>query len=144
MRLGISHFSDHIYRASKGNWIGLGSTFLVLHLQFQLLARFLYPVFLSYGFLFPFTIDIFGNFNSWQLVFCKNVSNFWWLTPKLCYKISRNPLRMFIWMQKSIEFYLKHYEIPQPLLRYLKVFHHFITIVTPLCSISCHIYNQKG
>ena len=28
-------------------------------------------------------------------------------------KISKNPFTMFIWVQKSIEFYLKHYQIPQ-------------------------------
>ena len=34
------------------------------------------------------------------------------LSIKQSYKISKNPLRMFIWMQKSIEFHLPHYEIP--------------------------------
>ena len=29
------------------------------------------------------------------------------------YKISRNPFRKLIWIQKSIEFQLPHYSIPQ-------------------------------
>ena len=49
---GIPRLVYHIYRASGGNWLGLRSTSLVLHLQFQLLARFPYPVFWHYDYLF--------------------------------------------------------------------------------------------
>ena len=41
----------------------------------------------------------------------KNVPNFYWVAFKQSYK--KNPLRIFIWMQKFIEFYLPHYEISQ-------------------------------
>ena len=46
---------------------------------------------------------------SWKL---KNAV-FWQPSIKRFYKVSKNPLRMFIWMQKSIELHLPHYEIPQ-------------------------------
>ena len=35
---------------------------------------------------------------------------FWQPSIKRFYKKSKTPLRMFIWMQKSIEFHLPHYE----------------------------------
>ena len=38
---------------------------------------------------------------------------FWQPSIKKFCKMSKNPLRMFIWMKKSIEFHLPHYEIPQ-------------------------------
>ena len=38
---------------------------------------------------------------------------FWWLTIKPCYKISKNPLRMFIGVRKCIEFHLIPWEIAQ-------------------------------
>ena len=51
------------------------------------------------------------DFENWH----QNLKNavFWQPSIKRFYKISKNPLRMFIWMQKSIEFHLPHYEIPQ-------------------------------
>ena len=39
---------------------------------------------------------------------------------------------MFIWMQISIEFYLKHYEILQPLLRYCAVTVNICSVVLKL------------
>ena len=38
---------------------------------------------------------------------------FWRLVIKLSYKVQTNPFRMCIWMQKSIEFQLPPYKIPQ-------------------------------
>ena len=35
---------------------------------------------------------------------------FWHVWLKKFYKVSKNPLRVLILMQKSIEFYLPHYE----------------------------------
>ena len=50
------------------------------------------------------------HFQTWL---CKNVPNLWWLSIKQSYKISKNLLRMFIWMQKSITFHLPLYAIIQ-------------------------------
>ena len=52
------------------------------------------------------------SFISKHGLFSKSVPNFWRLLIKQSYMISKNPLRMSIWMQKSIEFHLPHYEIP--------------------------------
>lgn len=54
----------------------------------------------------------------WSTLFSKNVPNFWRLCLKPFYKISRDPLSMFIGMWKAIEFYMPYYEIPHPSLRY--------------------------
>ena len=45
----------------------------------------------------------------WKL----KMSNFWQSSIKMPYKISKNPFRRLIQMQKSIEFQLHHWEIPQ-------------------------------
>ena len=45
----------------------------------------------------------------WKL----DMVNFWLRSIKLSYKIWKKSLRKLIWMQKSIEFHLPHYEIPQ-------------------------------
>ena len=37
--------------------------------------------------------NIFDSIHSKNNSFCKNVPNFWPLTPKLSYKISRNPFK---------------------------------------------------
>ena len=51
----------------------------------------------------------------WEL----KIASFWKLSSiKQSYKISKNPLEMFIWMQKSTEFHLPHYEIPKSSSRY--------------------------
>ena len=47
-------------------------------------------------------------------LFSKNEPYFWRLIIKLSYKMQTNPFRMFIWMQKPVEFQLPPYEIPQP------------------------------
>ena len=44
--------------------------------------------------------------------------NFWLLCLKFSYRISKNPSRGLIGMQKTIEIHLPHYEIPQPSLHY--------------------------
>ena len=38
---------------------------------------------------------------------------FWWHSIRKSYKITKNSLRIFIWMWKYIEFHLPHYKIPQ-------------------------------
>ena len=53
------------------------------------------------------------SFISKHGLFSKNVPNFWWLSIKQSYKISKNTFRRLIQMQKSIEFWLHHWEIPQ-------------------------------
>ena len=50
------------------------------------------------------------------------MSRFWQVCFKLSYKISRNPLRGLIRMQKSIKVHLPHYEIPQPSPHYSTTF----------------------
>ena len=51
--------------------------------------------------------------HSCKTLFSKNVPYFCQLRLKLSYKIQTNPFRMFIRVQKCIEFHLPHYEIPQ-------------------------------
>ena len=46
-------------------------------------------------------------------LFSKSVPNFWRLLIKQSYMISKNPLRMSIWIQKSIEFHLPFIEFSQ-------------------------------
>ena len=101
-----------------------GNIFYFNHFKNILYLVKMCPIFASSPFLFAEYQNRRTNINntfdfihSENFSFSKNVPNFWRLTPKLCYQISRNPLRMFIWMQKAIEFYLKHYEILQLLLR---------------------------
>ena len=43
----------------------------------------------------------------------RNIPNLCRQSLKLSYIISKNPLRIFIWVQNSIEFYLKHHNISQ-------------------------------
>ena len=45
----------------------------------------------------------------WKL----KMSNFWWSSIKMPYKIIKKPFRRLIQTQKSIEFQLYHWEIPQ-------------------------------
>ena len=49
-----------------------------------------------------------------KTLFSKNEPYFWQLVIKLSYKIQTNPFRMFICDQKTIEFRLTSYKIPQP------------------------------
>ena len=49
-----------------------------------------------------------------KTLFSKNEPYFWWLVIKLSYKILTNPFRMFIWVQKYIEFCMPPNKIPQP------------------------------
>ena len=58
-------------------------------------------------------IVTFGSELSQNLIEWKIYFEMYEPSIKRFYKISKNPLRMFIWMQKSIEFHLPHYEIPQ-------------------------------
>ena len=46
------------------------------------------------------------------------IAAFWRLSIKQSYTVSKNPLKMFTWMQKSIKFQRPHYEIPQLSSRY--------------------------
>ena len=45
--------------------------------------------------------------------FSKNEPNFWWVSIKQSYNISKNPLRIILLKWKSVEFQLPHYGIPQ-------------------------------
>ena len=49
------------------------------------------------------------------------------LSTKLSCEILKSSLRMFMWMQKSIEFHLSHYEIPKLSSHYSP----FFTLITP-------------
>ena len=78
-------------------------------------------IFLKPKFLFEYQIrrttfikSIYFLNHSCKTLFCKNVPNFCQLRLKLSYKIQKNPFRMFIRVQKCIEFHLPPYEIPQP------------------------------
>ena len=52
-------------------------------------------------------------------IFYQNlVPYFWWVHLKFFYNVPKNPLRVFIGVEKSIEFYLPHYEISQLSSRY--------------------------
>ena len=62
------------------------------------------------------------------------------LRLKLSYKIWTNPFRMFIRVQKSIEFHLPPYEIPQPLSHYYLCYKRIQLTdhpPTPICLRSC-------
>ena len=61
------------------------------------------------------------SFISNQGLLSKNAPNLFWLSIKQSYNVSKNPLRTLIWIQKSIEFHLPHYEIPQLSSRYCRV-----------------------
>ena len=52
--------------------------------------------------------------HSYKKLFSKNLLFFCQLRLKLSYKIQTNPFRLFIRVQKCIEFHLPHHEIPQP------------------------------
>ena len=60
-----------------------------------------------------FIISIYIFHHSHKTLFSKNVPYFCCLVIKLSYMIQKNPFRMFIWMQKSIEFQPPPHEIPQ-------------------------------
>ena len=61
-----------------------------------------------------FFIKIIFNFVHIQTnLFCKIVPNIWWLCLKLSFKVSKNPSKGLIRMQKTIEIHLPHYKIPQ-------------------------------
>ena len=73
----------------------------------------------------------------WKL----KMSNFWQSSIKMPYKITKNPFRWLIQMQKSIEFQLHHWEIPQLSTYYCRlkfVSHprHFFLLLNPqfVCS----------
>ena len=53
------------------------------------------------------------NFGLQNWLWKLKMSNFWQFSIKMPYKISKNPFRRLIQMQKSIEFQLHHWEIPQ-------------------------------
>ena len=82
-------FKKRLYLVFSNNFQGLKSTlfswnlfsFLNIELGEQLLL-----------------IRLSISFNSKYGLFSKNVSNFWWLSIKQSYKVSKNPLRMFFWM----------------------------------------------
>ena len=59
--------------------------------------------------------------HSCKTLFRKNVPYFCRLCLKLSYKIQSNPFRMFIRVQKCIEFHLPPYKIPQLSSHYLTV-----------------------
>ena len=61
-----------------------------------------------------FSNNIFSFIHVQQLLFSKNVPYFYRLCLKLSYMIQTNSFRMFIRVQKYIEFHLPPYEIPQP------------------------------
>ena len=78
-------------------------------------------IFLKPKFLFEYQIrtitfikSIYFFNHSCKTLFSKNVPYFCQLRLKLSYKIQTNPFRMFIRVQKCIEFHLPPYEIPQP------------------------------
>ena len=78
-------------------------------------------IFLKPKFLFEYQIrrttfikSIYFFNHSCKILFSKNVPYFCQLRLKLSYKIQTNPFRMFIRVQKCIEFHLPPYEIPQP------------------------------
>ena len=78
-------------------------------------------IFLKPKFLFEYQIrrttfikSIYFSNHSCKTLFSKNVPYFCQLCLKLSYKIQTNPFRMFIRVQKCIEFHLPPYEIPQP------------------------------
>ena len=78
-------------------------------------------IFLKQKFLFEYQIrrttfikSIYFFYQSEKTLFSKNVPYFCQLRFKLSYKIQTNPFRMFIRVQKCIEFHLPHYEIPPP------------------------------
>ena len=48
-----------------------------------------------------------------HILFSNNVPSLCWLSTKLFCGKSKNSLRMFICMQKSVQLQLLHYEIPQ-------------------------------
>ena len=51
-------------------------------------------------------------------LFSKNGLNFWWLAILSVYKMSKFPLSMLIFVQKSINFYIPHLKTPQQNLPY--------------------------
>ena len=78
-------------------------------------------IFLKQKFLFKYKIgrttfvkSIYFFYQCEKTLFIKNVPYFWQPVIKLSYKIQTNPFRMFICDQKTIEFCLTPYEIPQP------------------------------
>ena len=77
-------------------------------------------IFLRSKFLFEYQIrrtifikSIYFFNHSCKTLFSKNVPYFCQLCLKLSYKIQTNPFRMFIRVQKCIEFHLPPYKIPQ-------------------------------
>ena len=77
-------------------------------------------IFLKPKFLFEYQIrrttfikSIYFFNHSCKTLFSKYVPYFYQLCLKLSYKIQTNPFRMFIRVQKCIEFHLPPYEIPQ-------------------------------
>ena len=78
-------------------------------------------IFLKPKFLFEYRIrritfikSIYFFNHSCNTLLSKNVPYFYWLCLKLSYKIQTDPFRMFIRMQKYIEFHPPPCEIPQP------------------------------
>ena len=61
-----------------------------------------------------FIKSIYFSNHSCKTLFSKNVPYFCQLRLKLSYKIQKNPFRMFIRVQKCIEFHLPPYKISQP------------------------------
>ena len=60
------------------------------------------------------TLQIFKNdlsFIDEQMILLSFFDNF---ELKSLKEYKKKPTRMFIWMQKFVQFYLPHYEIPQP------------------------------
>ena len=60
-----------------------------------------------------FSNNIFSFIHVHQILCSKNVPYFSRLSTKLACKMPKNPKRIFIKMEKSIEFHLSHNEIPQ-------------------------------
>ena len=87
-----------------------------------------YSIFLKPKFLFEYQIRRTIFIKSIYLLtilektlFSKNLPYFCQLRLKLSYKIQKNPFRMFIKVQKRIEFHLPPYEIPQPCSHYCSI-----------------------
>ena len=96
-KLGIFNFQSQFLRPK----LNLNFTKAIFLLEYQIRTT-------------TFINIIFNLIHFWKNIFSKNVPNFRRLCTKFSCKISKNPLRRFIWIQKSIEFQLPHCKIPQP------------------------------
>ena len=103
-KLGIFNFQSQFLRPK----LNLNFTKVIFLLEYQIRTT-------------TFINIICNLIHFWKNIFSKNVPNFWWLCTKFSCKISKNPLRRFIWIQKSIEFQLPHCKIPQPCSYYYRV-----------------------